>query len=130
MAKAINYTNIIVKINGMRVSTDSTVWRYSEPDEPFESKKVSDWKEIEELLELATHRTHIVRNRKDEIIGIRVYVDFGAEIYKKKNIQTVQVIYEPITREANDFSFEQLQRILPADEFVDWLKDRGITKII
>lgn len=130
MAKAIHCIKIIVRINGIKVSTDTTTWRYSELGEPFESKRVSDWNEIEELLELATHRTHIIRNRKNEIKGIRVYVDFGEKIYRKKEIKTVQVSYEPITREANDFTFEGLQKVLPADDFVDWLKDRGITKII
>ena len=130
MAKAIHCTKIIVRINSIKVSTDTTTWRYSELEEPCESERVSDWNEIEELLELATHRTHIIRNRKNEIKGSRVYVDFGEKIYKKKEIKTVQVSYEPITRKANDFTFEGLQKALPADEFVDWLKDRGITKII
>lgn len=129
MKNEINYTAIILKINGEEVSWDSTNWRYLPPVEYFESKVLTDWKDIEAIMELTTGRTQVIYNRKGEAKGIRVWESFGKKIYKKNKIQSIQIIEKPVVKNANDFSFEQLQKILPAGDFVRWLKDNGITKI-
>ena len=71
-----------------------------------------------------------MHDRKENIKGIRVWDSFGEVLYKKKNIQFVQIFETPVCKDSNSFTFEELQRFLPADDFVDWLKDKGITKII
>jgi hypothetical protein len=127
--KQIYYTKKVLFINDEPAHTYTTPYRYAEAEPPYESLEVADWEKIEELLELYG-RAEIAHNRKGEITGIRTWGSFGEELYKKKKIQFVQIIEKPVFKDSHSFTFENLQAILPADDFVEWLKDRGITKIM
>ena len=127
--KRIHYIKKTLYINDELAHTYSTAYRYTEVEPSYESLETTDWKQIEELLNIYS-RAEIVHDRKENIKGIRTWDSFGEVLYKKKNIQFVQIFETPVCKDSNSFTFEELQRILPADDFVDWLKDKGITKII
>lgn len=123
-----------VRINGgewVRTGWGSMV--YVEDDyakeETFESREHTDFDKICEIVDSciwnSESRVTIFGNK---VLSIRHQDIFENLTYRRKEVKTFEIKMEYTRR--NDFTIRELSRELNADDFCEYLKDRGLQNIV
>ena len=113
---------------------DTSNWNHLQYIEVKESKKeyiLTTWEEIYEAV-----KNNCIRNaeigltffRKRETIEIYLGDSFSKFIMTKKTSIPIHVKWEWQEVDEN-YTIKNLANLLPADQFCEWLKDKGITQI-